>query len=201
MRQIGAYSVFNALAAIAALREAGLGDGQIEAGLRSFEGIARHMELIGRVRGVRIFDDFAHNPNKLEAAIEAVRRAGAKRVLAVFQLHGFGPARFMRRELCEVLARALNRTDRAFLLPIYYAGGTAAMDISAVDVAAEAAALGAPVEAAEDRAALLARLAETARAGDTDPRHGRARRHADGPLPRDRRRASRRGRSAACGRS
>ena len=108
MRQIGAYSVFNALAAIAALREMGLSDGQIEAGLRSFEGIGRHMELIGRVRGVRIFDDFAHNPNKLEAAIEAVRRAGAKRVLAVFQLHGFGPARFMRRELCEALARALD---------------------------------------------------------------------------------------------
>jgi len=167
LKQIGAYSVFNALAAIAALREAGLSDGQIEAGLRSFEGIARHMELIGRVRGVRIFDDFAHNPNKLEAAIEAVRRAGAKRVLAVFQLHGFGPARFMRRELCEALARALDRADRAFLLPIYYAGGTAAMDISAAAVAAEAAAMGAPVEAIADRAALLARLAETARADDT----------------------------------
>ena len=40
LRQIGAYSVFNALASIAALRELGLSDGQIEAGLRSFEGIA-----------------------------------------------------------------------------------------------------------------------------------------------------------------
>ena len=106
MRQIGAFSVFNALAAIAALREIGLSDGQIEAGLRSFEGIGRHMELIGRVRGVRIFDDFAHNPNKLEAAIEAVRRAGAKRVLAVFQLHGFGPARFMHRELSNSRVQA-----------------------------------------------------------------------------------------------
>lgn len=167
LRQIGAYSVFNALASIAALRELGLSDGQIEAGLRSFEGIGRHMELIGRVRGVRIFDDFAHNPNKIEAAVEAVRRAGAKRVFAVFQLHGFGPARFMHRELCEALARALTKSDRAFLLPIYYIGGTAAMDISATAIADEAAALGAPVEAMADRPALIARLAELARPDDT----------------------------------
>jgi len=167
MRQIGAYSVFNALAAVAVLRELGLSDARIEAGLRTFEGIGRHMELIGRVRGVRIFDDFAHNPSKVEAAIEAVRRAGARRVLAVFQSHGFGPARFMRRELVEVLARVMGRADRVFLLPIYYVGGNAVMDISAADVAAEAAARGAPAEAVPDRPTLIARLKEAAGANDT----------------------------------
>jgi UDP-N-acetylmuramate--alanine ligase len=175
LRQIGAYSVFNALASIAALRKLGLSDGQLDAGLRSFEGIGRHMELIGRVRGVRIFDDFAHNPNKIESAVEAVRgarsrqggKARTKRVFAVFQLHGFGPARFMHRELCEALARTLTKSDRAFLLPIYYVGGTAAMDISAAAIAGEAAALGAPVEAVPDRPALVARLAELARPDDT----------------------------------
>jgi UDP-N-acetylmuramate--alanine ligase len=173
LRQIGAFSVFNALASIAALRELGLSDGQLDAGLRSFEGIGRHMELIGRVRGVRIFDDFAHNPNKIEAAVEAVRRARsggqarAKRVFAVLQLHGFGPARFMHRELCEALARMLTKSDRAFLLPIYYIGGSATMDISAAAIADEAASLGAPVEEMADRPALIARLAEVARADDT----------------------------------
>jgi UDP-N-acetylmuramate--alanine ligase len=116
---------------------------------------------------VRIFDDFAHNPNKIEAAVEAVRRARTKRVFAVFQLHGFGPARFMHRELCEALARTLTKSDRAFLLPIYYVGGTAAMDISAAAIAEEAAALGAPVESAADRPALIARLVELARPDDT----------------------------------
>ncbi|MFH1518355.1 MAG: Mur ligase domain-containing protein [Pseudomonadota bacterium] len=167
MRQIGAYSVFNALAAITVLRELGLEDAQIEAGLRSFEGTARHMELVGYPRGIRIFDDFAHNPSKIEAALDGVRAAGAHRVLAVFQPHGFGPARFMRRDLVERFVRMLGDEDRVFLLPIYYVGGTAEKDISSADIAAEAAANGAPVEAVPDRASLVTRLAGIAREQDT----------------------------------
>lgn len=166
LRQIGPFSVFNALAAIAVLRELGVSDARIDAGLKSFTGVARHMELVGRVRGVRLFDDFAHNPSKIEAAFEAVRRAGARRVLAVYQPHGFEPARFMRVELVEMFTRTLGSEDRAFLLPIYYAGGTAIADISSETIAAEARAHGAPVEAVPDRNALMARLDETAANGD-----------------------------------
>lgn len=166
LRQIGPFSVFNALAAVAVLRELDVSDARIEAGLQTFTGIARHMELIGRVRGVRVFDDFAHNPSKIEAAIEAVRRAGARRVLAIFQPHGFAPARFMHRELAETFARALGGDDRAFLLPIYYAGGNAVEDISSEQLAEEARAQGAPVEALPDREALAVRLAELAREED-----------------------------------
>jgi len=166
VRQIGPFSVFNAVAAIAVLRELGVSDARIDSGLRSFEGVARHMEFVGRVRGVRLFDDFAHNPSKIEAAIEAVRLAGARRVLAVFQPHGFGPARFMRRELAEVFERALGKDDCAFLLPIYYAGGTAATGVSSEVIAEEARARGAPVEAVPSREALLARLDDAAGNGD-----------------------------------
>ena len=166
IRQIGPCSVFNALAAIAVLRGAGVNDAQIETGLRTFEGIGRHMELVGRVRGARIFDDFAHNPNKIEAAIEAVRHAGARRVLAVFQPHGFGPARFMRRELAETFCRALGDEDRCFLLPIYYVGGRTSRDISAEEIASESQARGAPVEAVAQRERLLDVLHDIAKEGD-----------------------------------
>ena len=167
MRQIGSYSIFNALAAVAVLRELGLSDARIEAGLRSFEGVARHMELVGRVQGVRIYDDFAHNPSKIGAAVEAVRRAGARRVLAVFQPHGFGPAHFMRRDLVDLFARTLGDDDRVFLLPIYYVGGTAPRTISSQDIAAEATAAGGSVEAVPDRANLLRRLRQEASENDT----------------------------------
>ena len=166
VRQIGAYSVFNAVAAIAVLRELGISDSGIQAGLRSFEGIARHMEMVGHAGGVRVYDDFAHNPTKIEAAIEAVRTAGAARVLVVFQPHGFAPLRFMRRDLVEAFNRSLGNGDRAFLLPVYYVGGTAARDISSQDIASDAAALGAPVEAVPDRQSLVVRLARTAREND-----------------------------------
>ena len=167
MRQIGQYSVFNALATIAVLRELGVSDARIEAGLRSFDGLARHMELVDRVRGVRVYDDFAHNPSKIAAAIEAVRAAGAERVIAVFQPHGFSPARFMRTDLAEAFARVLGSDDRAFLLPIYYVGGTAARDISSENIAADAVALGAPVYAVPDRATLAAAIADCVRENDT----------------------------------
>jgi len=166
LRQIGPFSVFNALAAIAALRLLGLSDLQIARGLRTFEGVARHMEPIGRTRGIRVFDDLAHNPSKIAAAAEAARHAGAKRVLLVFQPHGYGPARFMRRELGETFKRILSESDRAYLLPIYYVGGTAQADISSEDLAADARAAGAQVEALPDRATLLDRLAREAHEED-----------------------------------
>ena len=167
MRQIGLYSVFNALATIAVVRQLGVSDARIETGLRSFEGVARHMELIDRVHRVTVYDDFAHNPSKIEAAIDAVRAAENGRVLAVFQPHGFGPARFMRTDLAELFTRVLGDEDRAFLLPIYYIGGSAQRDISSEDIAADCAALGAPVEAVSNREALLTRLVEEVRENDT----------------------------------
>ena len=166
-RQIGLCSVFNALATIAVARELGVSDARTEAGLRSFEGVARHMELIARVNGITVYDDFAHNPSKIEAAIDAVRAAESGRILAVFQPHGFGPARFMRTDLAETFERILGNEDRAFLLPIYYIGGAAKRDISSEDIAADCAARSVPIEAVQSREALMARLIEEARENDT----------------------------------
>jgi len=167
MRQIGQYSVFNALATIAVMRQLGVSDARIEAGLRSFDGVGRHMELVDNVHGIRVYDDFAHNPSKISAAIEAVRAAGAKRVIGVFQPHGFGPARFMRTELAETFAQVLSDEDRIFLLPIYYVGGSAAQDISSADIANDATAMGAKVIAVSDRAALASHIADYVQTKDT----------------------------------
>jgi UDP-N-acetylmuramate-alanine ligase len=81
------------------------------------------------VEGVRVVDDYAHNGEKLRAAITAAQ-AGAARVLAVFQPHGFGPARFLRPELRELMPGLLRPSDRLCYAEIYYAGGTVAKDIS-----------------------------------------------------------------------
>ena len=72
----------------------------------------------------------------------------------------------MRQELAEVLARMLGQDDRFFILPIYYAGGSVEADISAADLAAQAKALGAPVEVVSDRASLVKQLRETVREKD-----------------------------------
>jgi len=166
LHQIGPFSVFNALAAIAALRLLGVQDRDIARGLRTFEGVARHMEPVGRAREVRVYDDLAHNPSKIDAAIEAARRAGARGVKVIFQPHGFGPARFMRRELAEMFKRVLSDSDRAYLLPIYYVGGSVQADISSDDLARDAGDLGAPVESVADRKEVVERVIRDARPDD-----------------------------------
>jgi UDP-N-acetylmuramate--alanine ligase len=126
--------------------------------------VARRFQSVGTARGVEVVDDFAHNPAKLRAAI-ATARARARRVLAIYQPHGFGPTRFLRPDLVEAFAAALGPEGRLWLLEIFYAGGTARRDFSAADIAREVAERGTPAEFTT-RERLPGRIAEVAREGD-----------------------------------
>jgi UDP-N-acetylmuramate--alanine ligase len=161
----GRHNVENALAAIAACHALGVAAAEMVAPLALFQGVGRRFQSLGKARGVEVVDDFAHNPAKILAALEtAHRRAG--RVLAVYQPHGYGPTRFLRDDFVNTFASALEPTDRLWLLEIFYAGGTAARDLSSADIAAEIAGRGRKAEFAASRAALTDRLAAEARDGD-----------------------------------
>src|SRR5204863_2605900 len=108
----------------------GLGPGVVRTGLARFPGVARRFEVVGTTAaGIRVVDDYAHNGEKLRAAITTAQ-AGAPRVVAVFQPHGFGPARFLRPELRELLPAILRPSDRFCYAEVFYAGGTVAKDVS-----------------------------------------------------------------------
>ncbi|HUK64748.1 MAG TPA: Mur ligase family protein, partial [Dongiaceae bacterium] len=161
----GRHNVENALAAIAACGVVGVPLAAMVEPLARFAGVGRRFQSLGIARGVEVVDDFAHNPAKLRAALTtAQRRAG--RVLAVFQPHGFGPTRFLRAELVSAIAETLRAGDRAWLLEIFYAGGTAVRDLSSADLVADLAARNAPAEFAPSREWLVGRLAAEARPGD-----------------------------------
>jgi UDP-N-acetylmuramate--alanine ligase len=114
-----------------------------------------------------VIDDFAHNPAKLAAAIATARaRVPNGRVLAIYQPHGYGPTRFLRRDFVDTFSSALAPEDRLWMLEVYYAGGTATRDFSAADIVAEIAARGTRAEFAPGREWLVERLAAEARAGD-----------------------------------
>jgi UDP-N-acetylmuramate--alanine ligase len=161
----GAHNARNAIAALAAARAFGLDPRLAAAALLGFQGVCRRFEVVGRPRGVTVVDDFAHNPRKVAAALEAAQRLSS-RVLALFQPHGFAPARFMRHELASVLAATLRPGDRFWFAPVFFAGGTVARDVGAADLAAEAGALGAPAEALERREDWLPLLRDLARPGE-----------------------------------
>jgi UDP-N-acetylmuramate--alanine ligase len=173
----GRHNVENALAAVATCDRLGLTLVEMASALEHFMGVGRRFQSLGSARGVEVVDDFAHNPAKLTAAITTAQSrvgagvedtAGARhgRVLAIYQPHGYGPTRFLRRDFVDTFASALRGDDRLWMLEVYYAGGTASRDFSAADIVTEIAARGTSAEFAATRAALVERVAREARAGD-----------------------------------
>jgi UDP-N-acetylmuramate--alanine ligase len=161
----GVHNVDNALAAIAVCQTLGVRTRDMVAPLASFQGVGRRFQSLGRARGVEVVDDFAHNPAKIAAALEAAHHR-ARRVLAIYQPHGFGPTRFLRSDFVDTFSNSLAPVDRLWMLEIFYAGGTAQRDFSAADIVDEIASRGRAAEFAASREALIARVAAEAHDGD-----------------------------------
>ena len=161
----GRHNVANALAAIAAARAVDVPLADTVAPLADFQGVGRRFQTLGMARGVTVIDDFAHNADKIGAAL-ATAKLKASRLLAVYQPHGYGPTRFLRRDFVDTFTRELRPEDRLWMLEVFYAGGTAARDFSAADIVREIAENGARAEFAPSRPWLAARITREARPGD-----------------------------------
>ncbi|MDP1672905.1 MAG: UDP-N-acetylmuramate:L-alanyl-gamma-D-glutamyl-meso-diaminopimelate ligase, partial [Burkholderiales bacterium] len=83
---LGTHNRMNALAAIAAARHAGVpAAGAVDA-LGQFKNVRRRMEVRGTVRGITVYDDFAHHPTAIATTIAGLRRkVGKARILAVIE--------------------------------------------------------------------------------------------------------------------
>jgi UDP-N-acetylmuramate--alanine ligase len=164
--QPGVHNLENAAAAALVALDLGIAPGAIERAISRFPGVSRRFELIGTTAdGIRVVDDYAHNAEKLRAAITTAQ-AGSPRVVAVFQPHGFGPARFLRPELRELLPRVLRPQDRFAYLDIFYAGGTVTRDVSSRMLADDVAAR-VHCDHVVDHAAAVDWIRGEARPGDT----------------------------------
>jgi len=165
IRQPGMHSIANALAAMAAGRALGLDGEAIRRGIEGFEGIKRRYELVGEAAGVKVIDDFGHNPDKIRATLAALHLEPGRR-LVVFQPHGFGPTKFMRDELVEVLSTDLGPEDVLLMPEIFYAGGTADKSISSRDITEAVKAAGKNAQFFETRGEIAPALADMAAPGD-----------------------------------
>ena len=101
----GEHNRRNAAGALAALELAGVSRADAEQALREFRGAARRFELRGG-DGVRVYDDYAHNPAKIAAALAAARELEPSRVLVLFQPHLYSRTRYLAHELAAALASA-----------------------------------------------------------------------------------------------
>ena len=119
----GRHNASNALAAIAAARVLGVRTEDAVNALARFEGLRRRLETVGEAAGVIVIDDFAHNPDKIDATL-ATLRAQPGRLLIMFQPHGYGPLTKMGEELAESFAGGMGPDDRLYLPDPVYHGGT-----------------------------------------------------------------------------
>jgi UDP-N-acetylmuramate--alanine ligase len=161
----GRHNAENALAATAAAVAAGATAAEAAAALSIFRGVYRRFQSVGEARGVSVVDDYAHNPDKVSAAMAAAHLR-SKRVLAVFQPHGYGPTRFLKTEFIDAFSRALGPEDVLWMPEIYYAGGTATKDISAENLVEGVSAAGRDARFVAERSAICEKIASEARAGD-----------------------------------
>ena len=161
----GIYNVSNALAAIVVARSLNINDRKTAAALREFRGVQRRMDIIGETDGIRIVDDYAHNPEKVMAAINAVK-LGCKRVIAIFQPHGYSPTIFMKEEFINAFINILSPQDVLFMPEIYYAGGTASKNISSADIIKRVKESGKNAFFIEKRTDILPEIKERAQTGD-----------------------------------
>ena len=83
---IGKFNVSNALAAISACMMAGIDKFEAAKALEGFKGIKVRLEKIGTSKGVTVYNDFAHNPSKIEASLLALKDYPG-RIIAMYQPH------------------------------------------------------------------------------------------------------------------
>jgi UDP-N-acetylmuramate--alanine ligase len=155
----GKYNIYNALPCIAFLAALGITTEAIADVIPEFKGIERRFDIHLNDGKRLVIDDYAHNPHKIAALMDTVSKL-KDRVCYIFQPHGFGPTRMMKKEYIETFSENLRITDHLILLPIFYAGGTANRDISSHDLAVEIKAAGKSVEVMKDRDDILRRTEE-----------------------------------------
>ena len=161
----GRHNASNALAAIAATRALGVRIEDAANALARFEGLKRRLETVGEAAGVTVIDDFAHNPDKIEATL-ATLRAQPGRLLIMFQPHGYGPLTKMGVPLADSLADGMDIEDRLYLPDPVYQGGTVEKVRGSDWLAQEVRERGKKAEHIAERPEIADALVENARAGD-----------------------------------
>lgn len=165
LRVPGRHNASNALAAIAATRQLGVSLEDAAGALERFEGLKRRLETVGSAAGITVIDDFAHNPDKIDATLATLRQ-GDGRLLIMFQPHGYGPLTKMGEELAASFANGMAPGDKLYLPDPVYQGGTVERARGSDWLADEVRAKGGSAVHIPERAAIGEAILAEVREGD-----------------------------------
>jgi UDP-N-acetylmuramate--alanine ligase len=166
----GRHMALNALGAVLAAVDAGAPVESVLDGLAGFEGVRRRFELVGTANGVRLFDDYAHHPTEVRAALTALRTVAHQdhtghptvtgaRSIVVFQPHLYSRTQAFAREF----GQALDNADEVFVLDVYAAREQPLPGISGASIVEH---VSAPTRYVPDFSAVAEAVAAVARPGD-----------------------------------
>ena len=131
---LGRHNAMNALAAAAAAWMLGIPGEAVPAGLQTFHGAGRRMELKGSFGGAEVYDDYAHHPDEVRATLEAIRSSmPGKRLVLAFQPHTYSRT----HALFQDFVAELKKADVLLLAEIYAARERNTVGISSADLAAQ----------------------------------------------------------------
>jgi UDP-N-acetylmuramate: L-alanyl-gamma-D-glutamyl-meso-diaminopimelate ligase len=109
----GDHNVYNAMSAIVAAKHVGILPSAAIAALAEFKNVKRRMEVIAKINGVTLYDDFAHHPTAIETTLDGLRKqVGHERIIAIVEPR----SNTMRLGVhTETLALSLHDADKAIL--------------------------------------------------------------------------------------
>lgn len=127
----GHHNRANAAIAVKMAVALGCDEAKARAALKTFRGVERRLERYGE----RVYDDYAHNPEKLRAMWSALCEAHPEGgICVVWRPHGYAPLRKMMGDLADAFNDIVRECDKLLLLPVYDAGGTADRSVSTGDL-------------------------------------------------------------------
>ncbi len=162
----GRHNVRNALAAIAAAAQGyGAKLSTLFAGLASFKGIRRRQDLLYEVRGVRVYDDFAHHPTAVDETLRAMRSKHPKGTMwAVFEPRSATACRALHQ---HEYARAFGVADRIVFAPLGRSEIAAGERLDLDALVADLTVSGKKADAAPSVQAIIDLISKEATSGDT----------------------------------
>jgi UDP-N-acetylmuramate: L-alanyl-gamma-D-glutamyl-meso-diaminopimelate ligase len=142
----------------------GLDIGALRKALARFKGVKRRLEVVGKAKGVTIYDDFAHHPTAVDETLRAVRRSSpGKRLWAIFEPRS---ASSCRRVFQDDFARAFAGADEVVIASVFRSTLPDDQRLSESQLVQDVAAKGVHARHLPDVDAIVKQVSAEARDGD-----------------------------------
>ncbi len=129
----GKHNRANAYLALRMALALGCEESAARGALLTFKGVERRLQKYG----ARVYDDYAHNPEKLHAMWTTLTEEFPAGICVIWRPHGYAPLRKMKSALAAMFNTVVRPQDKLLLLPVYDAGGTTDRSLNSQDLAAE----------------------------------------------------------------